>query len=460
MLVNPDEPHSANSDFPDDLPPDPFGPGDPFSVDEQPTSGPKGAPSTGTGRTGGTGGTGGAGGGQSSADPFAGLMGGAFGGLLGPMLGNFAQSMAKQGPLPWDTVTQIATYTATTVDGTSRPGTVDPLHRIRLEEFVRIAQMHVLDIGGLPVSSPAGVEIRTVTRETWATEFLQRHRAMFEQLGTAIASATVVDPSDVSDPQDELISGLMKMIGPSMLAMQIGAMAGHLAQRCFGNADLPMPEASSGDQLTFITENIAQFANDWSLPLDSLLMPLVIDELVMHAVMRLPHVRLLFSELTTRHALAVRIDVESMSDRLSNLGDPSEMQEALSGAGAMGIQSSPELQRAAHDVTRLVTLIEGWCEHVANRVSRYLLGGDRRAEEALRRRRLDDDAGTDLLASLIGVKLDQAMFDRGAAFINGVFERAGSDGLTKLWVDREHLPTDSELDAPGLWLARLDLATE
>ncbi len=452
MLVNPDEPHPDQNDFPDDLPPDPFGPGDPFPVDEQAMPRPGGTPVAGSGAGPGVGNAG-------AADPLAGLMGGAFGGLLGPMLGNFAQSMAKQGPLPWDTVTQIATYTATTVDGATRPGTVDPLHRIRLEEFARIAEMHVIEIGGLPVAAAEGVEIRAVTREVWAAEFLHRHRTMFEQLGTAIASASVVDPLAVTDPQDELISGLMKMIGPSMLAMQIGAMAGHLAQRCFGNADLPMPEASTGDQLTFITENIATFANDWSLPLDSLHMRLVIDELVMHAVMRLPHVRTLFSELTSRHALAVRIDAESMSERLSHLGDPSEMQEALSGSGALGIQSSPELQRAAHEVTRLVTLIEGWCDHVANRVSRYLLGGDRRAEEALRRRRLDDDAGTDLLASLIGVKLDQAMFDRGAAFINGVFERAGSDGLTLLWVDREHLPTENELDAPGLWLARLDLAT-
>jgi uncharacterized protein (DUF2342 family) len=113
--------------------------------------------------------------------------------------------------------------------------------------------------------------------------------------------------------------------------------------------------------------------------------------------------------------------------------------------------------QAAHDVTRLVTLVEGWCDHVAQRVATRLLGGDKRAEEALRRRRLDTDAGTDLLAGLVGVRLDEAMFDRGETFISGVFERAGNDGLARLWASPENLPTDAELAAPGLWLARLDL---
>jgi uncharacterized protein (DUF2342 family) len=29
--------------------------------------------------------------------------------------------------------------------------------------------------------------------------------------------------------------------------------------------------------------------------------------------------------------------------------------------------------------------------------------------------------------------------------------------LAKLWQSAEHLPTPNELDAPGLWLARIDL---
>jgi len=38
-----------------------------------------------------------------------------------------------------------------------------------------------------------------------------------------------------------------------------------------------------------------------------------------------------------------------------------------------------------------------------------------------------------------------------------VVERAGIEGLNRLWEEQSMLPTASELDAPGLWLARIDL---
>ena len=39
----------------------------------------------------------------------------------------------------------------------------------------------------------------------------------------------------------------------------------------------------------------------------------------------------------------------------------------------------------------------------------------------------------------------------------GVVERAGEDGLARLWEAERTLPTPAEIDAPGLWLARIEL---
>jgi uncharacterized protein (DUF2342 family) len=41
--------------------------------------------------------------------------------------------------------------------------------------------------------------------------------------------------------------------------------------------------------------------------------------------------------------------------------------------------------------------------------------------------------------------------------VSGVVERAGEEGLAKLWVSVRNLPTPSEVDAPGLWLERISL---
>ncbi|MED6329893.1 MAG: zinc-dependent metalloprotease, partial [Actinomycetota bacterium] len=58
---------------------------------------------------------------------------------------------------------------------------------------------------------------------------------------------------------------------------------------------------------------------------------------------------------------------------------------------------------------------------------------------------------------ILGLDLTQDQVDRGTACVEGVVDRNGADGLARLWSDKRHLPTPAEVDAPGLWLARIDL---
>jgi uncharacterized protein (DUF2342 family) len=41
--------------------------------------------------------------------------------------------------------------------------------------------------------------------------------------------------------------------------------------------------------------------------------------------------------------------------------------------------------------------------------------------------------------------------------VAGVVERAGPEGLDRLWRSARDLPTPADVDAPGLWLARIEL---
>ena len=61
------------------------------------------------------------------------------------------------------------------------------------------------------------------------------------------------------------------------------------------------------------------------------------------------------------------------------------------------------------------------------------------------------------IGRLLGLELTQATYDRGNAFVDGVVERAAAEGLARLWQDERLLPSPPEIDAPGLWLARIDL---
>lgn len=64
------------------------------------------------------------------------------------------------------------------------------------------------------------------------------------------------------------------------------------------------------------------------------------------------------------------------------------------------------------------------------------------------------------MGKLLGVEVDQAIVDKGRTFVAGVVERAGEEGLARLWQTAATLPTPAEVDAPGLWLARIELPPE
>ena len=80
--------------------------------------------------------------------------------------------------------------------------------------------------------------------------------------------------------------------------------------------------------------------------------------------------------------------------------------------------------------------------------------------EALRRRRVEFGPEARFVERIFGLELSQSTFDRGAAFVEGLVDRAGTPVFDLLWADESSLPTEAELDAPGLWLARLGVEVD
>jgi uncharacterized protein (DUF2342 family) len=75
----------------------------------------------------------------------------------------------------------------------------------------------------------------------------------------------------------------------------------------------------------------------------------------------------------------------------------------------------------------------------------------------MRRHRIERGDEARSAEALFGLSLDQEGLDRGEAFVLGVLERGGESELAKLWVVEANLPTPAEVDAPGLWIERVNL---
>ena len=105
----------------------------------------------------------------------------------------------------------------------------------------------------------------------------------------------------------------------------------------------------------------------------------------------------------------------------------------------------------------MVAALLGYVEHILDLAATRLLGGRGAITEAWRRHQVDRESSDRAAELMLGLDLGPTQIDRGAAFVRGVFERAGDEGLARLWSGPHTLPTPAEVDAPGLWLERIDL---
>jgi putative hydrolase len=403
---------------------------------------------------------------DNSKNMFGNMFGNMSGNIFGnmPMFGDMMKMFNTQGPIQWDTARQIALMTAT--DGQTEPN-VDPLVRIEYANLARIAGMHVHQITGLgDITTASSVEPVMVTPGAWAQRTLDDYRPLFTQLATALSSHQndPTDSSSDSDPFATMFAGITNMIAPMTMGMTVGSMVGHLAKKSLGQYDLPLPRPIK-NEIAIVPATVDTFAAEWDLPLEDVRMWTLIRELVVHQLYSITHIRDAVTDMVQSFIAGFRPDPSAITDKLSNLDstDPNELmgslQKILGDPELMlGAVRSEEQNRLQPQLDALLGLIIGWSDHMTDAVGSRVLGNPSRIAEAARRRRIESGDETVFVEKLLGLHINRQQVERGRNFVQGVIERMGEGGLAPLYISAVNLPTLSELDAPGLWLARLEIS--
>lgn len=341
----------------------------------------------------------------------------------------------------------------------------DPLDRIRLQELARVAELHVSEATGLPVGGDHPVAPVAVGRGAWAALALEAYRPWLDGLVARPQPGAGLDPAaglDLDGPAafTDMFARFSVTFQPLFLGMQFGSAVGHLARRAMGPYALPLPWPGVGE-LPMVPANIARFATDWSLPTDETELWVCIHELTAHAVLSRPHVVTAVNDLLVKVAdETVRLQ-DGLADRLVGEGDADSLQQLLSDPDSLLADLlTPEHRYTSDRLTALAAVLGGYVDHVTARVAGTLIGTPAALTEAWHRYRVADADDERAAAALFGIDLTRAQVDRGAAFVSGVVDRAGEDGLVQLWTVARNLPTPAEVDAPGLWLERIDLPVD
>ena len=352
------------------------------------------------------------------------------GGLLGDLLKVLS---GQAGGSPWlESAKALALGVAAGEHPDVNP---DPLARIALEQVADVAARHVGELTGQPTTATG---LTPVARGAWALAQLDAWRPQIESVIEAQSTSAASSLAQMSEDGEmpAMFGQLAATLGPMLLGMQFGSAAGHLAERALGSYALPLPWPSGSD-LLLVPENIAAFAEDWSIPLEEAQLFAVTRELAGRTIISSPGVSDRIAELL---ALAMRDALGAQSSLLEKLGsggDP-EMLATLMGdpEALMAELATPQGLESAARLTAVTTALAAYVDHVAATVASRLT-----ASHAL----------------LVGLDLSAAEVERGEAFVAGVIERAGSDGLVRLLEGGAVLPTPAEVDAPGLWLERIAL---
>lgn len=385
-----------------------------------------------------------------------------------PMFGDISRMLAGQGPLNWEAARQFALLSASGdeaagVMGMMGGGTIpaqpniDPAVRIKYGELAGIARLHVADVMG--VEAP-GVEPSVVTPQQWATDTLEAYRPLFTDLATSLGPQDT-DDVDASDPMAQMMAGLSKMMAPAMLGMAVGSMVGNLARRAFGVYDLPIPRATPA--LVIVPPTVDGFAAEAGLDNDEMRLWVLAHELAGLTLLSVPRVADHLQGLVRRHVGAFRPDPSAITDKLTSLdidqSDPMAAMQAAFGDPEvlLGAVRSAEQLEMEPTIDAAVATVIGVIDWVVDAVAVRIIGGNAlEIADAVRRRRSEASPDELFVERLLGIRLGAEQTARGKAFVQGVVDRVGDDGLQLLLRNDESMPTSAEIEAPGLWLARVD----
>ncbi|NKB40604.1 MAG: hypothetical protein GKR86_06040 [Ilumatobacter sp.] len=379
-----------------------------------------------------------------------------------PMFGDISRMLSGQGPLNWDAARQFAIMSASGADGIAGAGSpptaspnIDPAIRIKYGELANIARLHVADVMDIDVP---GVEPSVATPEQWAAQTLEAYRPLFTELASSLGPG---DDDPGSDPMAQMMAGLAKMMAPAMLGMAVGSMVGNLARGAFGVYDLPIPRATP--TLVMVPPTIDIFAAEWEIDLDEMRLWVLAHELAGLALFSVSHFADHLRGLVQRHVGAFEPDPSAVTEKLSTMetdqSDPlAAMQQALGDPEVLlgAVRSDEQLEMEPVLDAAVATAI-GVIDWVVDAVAVRIIGGNAlQIAEAVRRRRAETSPEDLFVERLLGIRLGAEQTARGKTFVQGVVDRAGETGLAPLFRDPEAIPTPNEIEAPGLWLARVE----
>ena len=246
---------------------------------------------------------------------------------------------------------------------------------------------------------------------------------------------------------------LARIVNRNVGNQQLGFLLAFLARKVLGQYDIsllaigPTPRG----RLHFVEPNIVATASSLGLPLDEFRTFIALHEAT-HAFEfeAYPWLRDYFAAAVQESVEQLAVDTDTLGARLRAA--------LLGGEGHWLERMMTPRQRATFQRTQaLMSLLEGYSNHVMNAAGARILPGFRDLHDRFERR--NDRRGTleRALMRITGLDLKMEQYAAGERFVDEVIRTRDRDFMNLVWSGPEKLPSLDEIREPVRWVRRMEL---
>ena len=190
-------------------------------------------------------------------------------------------------------------------------------------------------------------------------------------------------PDDMKDP-----AKLMRFVGNTSFAMQLGRAAGDLSHEVRGSFDqsISLLKNPAGG---LIVQNVVEYAKSLEIDVNEVMSYLALQELAHSRLYAsVPWLMPRFEALLGKYARGTSIDLDAMEEQIRDAQsvDPDSMADAVN-ITKVAFPDTPEQQQAMKSLENLLALVEGWVDTVVWRAGMAHIPHIEQLREMLRRER-------------------------------------------------------------------------
>lgn len=245
-------------------------------------------------------------------------------------------------------------------------------------------------------------------------------------------------------------------LNAKIVGSQMGALLGFLARRVLGQYDLSLlsPDPEAQGVLYFVEPNIARVQTQLGLSDHDFRLWITLHECThVFQFEAFPWVRSYFNDLLGRFLGTMTDQLSGMNLNVSDLAG-----RLLGGQGSkhwIERVMSPEQREIFDKMQALMSVVEGYSNHVMNAIGGKLLPSFHQIEQRIQQRQANRTLIEELFNRITGMDLKLAQYQQGEAFINKVVELRGVEFANQVWKGPEYLPTMDEIRNPQQWIDRI-----